>query len=35
MVSTATIYGGTVNLFAVTMKKMGIDVILRRRGRQR
>ncbi len=26
MVSTATIYGGTVNLFAVTMKKMGIDV---------
>ncbi len=26
MVSTATIYGGTVNLFAVTMKKMGIEV---------
>jgi O-acetylhomoserine (thiol)-lyase len=26
LVSTATIYGGTVNLFAVTMKKMGIEV---------
>ena len=25
-VSLATIYGGTVNLFAVTMKKMGIEV---------
>lgn len=25
-VSTSTIYGGTVNLFAVTLKKMGIDV---------
>lgn len=25
-VSASTIYGGTVNLFAVTMKKMGIDV---------
>ena len=25
-VSTSTIYGGTVNLFAVTMKKMGIEV---------
>ncbi len=24
-VATATLYGGTVNLFAVTMKKMGID----------
>jgi len=26
-VSTATIYGGTVNLFAVTMKKFGIECI--------
>ena len=26
IVSSATIYGGTYNLFAVTMKKMGIDV---------
>ena len=26
MVSSSTIYGGTYNLFAVTMKKMGIDV---------
>ncbi|MCD8356048.1 MAG: O-acetylhomoserine aminocarboxypropyltransferase/cysteine synthase [Clostridia bacterium] len=26
VVSTAAIYGGTVNLFAVTMKKIGIDV---------
>lgn len=26
IVSTSTIYGGTVNLFAVTMKKFGIDV---------
>mgnify|MGYP001362338062 FL=1 len=25
-VSTSTIYGGTVNLFAVTLKRMGIDV---------
>lgn len=25
-ISTSTIYGGTVNLFAVTLKKMGIDV---------
>ncbi len=25
IISTATIYGGTYNLFAVTMKKMGID----------
>ena len=28
VVSAATIYGGTSNLFAVTMKKMGIDVTL-------
>lgn len=26
MISTASIYGGTYNLFAVTFKKMGIDV---------
>lgn len=26
MISAASIYGGTLNLFAVTMKKMGIDV---------
>ncbi|MBQ7064581.1 MAG: O-acetylhomoserine aminocarboxypropyltransferase/cysteine synthase [Firmicutes bacterium] len=26
MVSTSTIYGGTVNLFSVTFKKIGIDV---------
>lgn len=26
-ISTSTIYGGTVNLFAVTMKKMGIECI--------
>jgi len=26
LVSSSTIYGGTFNLFAVTMKKMGIDV---------
>ena len=26
MVSSSTIYGGTYNLFAVTMKKMGVDV---------
>ena len=25
-ISTSTIYGGTINLFAVTMKRMGIDV---------
>lgn len=25
-ISTTTIYGGTLNLFAVTMKKMGVDV---------
>ena len=25
-ISTSTIYGGTLNLFAVTMKRMGIDV---------
>ena len=25
IVSSATIYGGTFNLFSVTMKKMGID----------
>ena len=27
VVSSSTIYGGTFNLFAVTMKKMGIDVL--------
>ncbi|NLK73686.1 MAG: O-acetylhomoserine aminocarboxypropyltransferase/cysteine synthase [Clostridiales bacterium] len=26
MISASTIYGGTMNLFAVTMKKLGIDV---------
>ncbi len=26
MISTSTIYGGTTNLFAVTLKKMGIEV---------
>lgn len=26
MISTSTIYGGTVNLFAVTLKKLGIEV---------
>jgi O-acetylhomoserine (thiol)-lyase len=26
MISTSTIYGGTTNLFAVTMKRMGIEV---------
>ena len=26
MVSSASIYGGTYNLFAVTMKKMGVEV---------
>ena len=28
VISAATIYGGTSNLFTVTMKKMGIDVTL-------
>ena len=32
VVSSSTIYGGTYNLFAVTMKRMGIDFYIRRSG---